>query len=59
MLDAGVSQNTISVLKHEEMFDNNSLKLASVDLLRGLGLKRGQILAIKKAFPTNVNVEVI
>lgn len=42
-----------------QIFDKRALELASIDLLRGLGLKGGQILAVKNAYPTNLNVEVI
>lgn len=42
-----------------QIFDKRALDLASIDLLRGLGLKGGQILAVKNAYPTNMNVEVI
>ncbi|CAB4005974.1 Hypothetical predicted protein [Paramuricea clavata] len=55
--DAGVTENTITTLKDEELFQERDLELASIDLLRGIGLKGGQILAIKTAFEFPTNLE--
>ena len=50
--------NNVMLIILFQIFDKRALELASIDLLRGLGLKGGQILAVKNAYPTNMNVEV-
>ncbi|CAB4017012.1 Hypothetical predicted protein, partial [Paramuricea clavata] len=51
--ESGVRQETVSLLRDEELLDEKCLRRSMSDILRSLGLKGGQILAIKNAFPSN------